>query len=231
LAAEIQFALGLAILRMPMLPDQVDRSQAELVRSAGEIAELLEQSKYDAAYPKLQDLLRRYPATPYLHYVYGTALASFSRYDEAEAQFREELKISPKSELPLIGLASVLLQARRESEALPFARRAAEMAPGSANAHYLLGRALLETDGAEAAIPELVKAKELSPRSAEVHFALARAYAKADQQEKAEAERTIFVRLKSEAEERKNVRSGPAVGGFQRQAEPAAVENGGAARP
>ena len=231
LAAEIQFALGLAILRMPMLPEQVDRSQAELVRSAGEIAGLLEQSKYDAAYPKLQDLLRRYPATPYLHYVYGTALASFSRYDEAEAQFREELKISPKSELPLMGLASVLLQARRAGEALPFARRAVEMAPGSANAHYLLGRALLETDGAEAAIPELVKAGELSPGSPEVHFALARAYAKADQTEKAEEERAIFVRLKSEAEERKKARSGPAVGGFQRQAGPATVENGGAARP
>lgn len=230
LAGEIQFALGLAILRMPVLPDQVDHSKDELVRSAGEIAELLEESKYDAAYPKLQDLLRRYPATPYLHYVYGTALASFSRYDEAEAQFREELKISRKSELPLIGLASVLLQARRGAEALPFARKAAEMSPDSANAHYLCGRALLETDAAEAAIAELIKAKELSPRSPEVHFALARAYAKAGQPERAQEERATFVRLKNEAEEQRKTQGEPSVGGFQRERQ-TTMEDGETERP
>jgi tetratricopeptide (TPR) repeat protein len=230
LAPEIQFAMGLAILRIPMLPYQVKAAQKALIEEAGAIAQLLESSKYDEAYPRLQELLREYPDTPFLHYVYGTALASFSRYDEAETQFREEMRISPKSELPLLGLVSVLLEARRGEEALPYARKAVLLAPDSANAHYFLGRTLLETDQAEAALPELLTARRLSPQSPEVHFTLARAYTKTKQPKKASEERALFLQLRAEANEQRKIRQGPAIGGFQRQDGPS-LESGTAQKP
>jgi tetratricopeptide (TPR) repeat protein len=219
LTAEIQFALGLAILRIPVLPDQVEASRVPLVAEAGAVAQLLENSKYDEAYPKLKELLRQYPNTPFLHYVYGTALASFSRYDEAETQFRQEMRVSPESELPVLGLVSVLLQARRPKEALPYAEKAVQLAAGSANAHYLLGRSLLEMDEAQASIPELLKARQLSPQSPEVHFTLARAYAKVKEPEKASEERAIFLQLKTEADRQRMKRKNPTYGGFQKQSQ------------
>jgi tetratricopeptide (TPR) repeat protein len=199
-AEEIQFVLGMALLRIALLPDQVKAAKNNLVRTAGDIAALLLSSKYDAAFPKLQSLLRQYPATPFLHYAYGTALASLSQYDDAESQFRQELLISPASELPYSGLASIALKTRRPADAFSSAQRAVQLAPDSAEAHYLLGRSFLELGQEEKAIQELETARKIAPASPEVHFSLAKAYARAHLPEKAEQERATFARLNALAE-------------------------------
>src|SRR5258708_3302561 len=208
IAKEIQIALGMALLRMPLLPDQVEPSKSVVVQSAGEIAALLQNSKYDMAFPKIQLLLTEYPSTPFLHYAYGTALAALSQFDEAETQLRAELRISPQSELPYVTLASVELKRYRPAEALASAQRAVELAPDSAEAHYVLGRAYLELSRDEPAsgnaVHEFEQASRLAPGSAEVHFNLAKAYAKAKFPEKAEQERAIFARLNALAEQRRS---------------------------
>lgn len=208
LAREIQIALGMALLRMSLLPDQLDPSKITLVQSAGEIAALLQNSKYDQAYPKFQVLLKEYPSVPFLHYAYGTALAALSQFDEAETQLRAELQISPHSELPFVSLASVALKRYRPAEALPSAQRAVQLAPDSAESHYVLGRAYLELSQneleSERAVREFEQASKLAPGSPEVHFNLAKAYAKAKLPEKAEQERAIFVRLNALAELRRS---------------------------
>jgi tetratricopeptide (TPR) repeat protein len=206
-AKEIQIALGMALLRMPITPDQLEPSKIALVQSSGEIAALLQNSKYDQAFPKLEILLKEYPTAPFLHYAYGTALAALSRFDEAETQLRAELQISPESALPYISLASVGLKRHRAAEALPSAQRAAQLAGDSADSHYVLGRALLELGQDEPAVRELEHASRLAPGSPEVHFNLAKAYAKAKLPEEAEQERTIFARLNALAEQRRS-RSG-----------------------
>jgi tetratricopeptide (TPR) repeat protein len=206
-AKEIQIALGMALLRMPLLPDQLEPSKIPLAQSAGDVAALLQNSKYDQAFPKLEILLKEYPATPFLHYAYGTALAALSRFDEAETQLRAELQFSPESALPYVSLATVALKRHRPAEALPSAQRAAQLAGDSAESHYVLGRALLELGHDEQATRELERASELAPGSPQVHFNLAKAYAKAKLPEKAEHERAIFARLNALAEQRRS-RSG-----------------------
>ncbi|MHB8218188.1 MAG: tetratricopeptide repeat protein [Candidatus Sulfotelmatobacter sp.] len=206
-AKEIEIALGMALLRMPFLPDQVEPSKSTLVQSAGEIAALLENSKYDQAYPKFQVLLKQYPSVPFLHYAYGTALGALSQFDEAEIQLRAELQISPESELPYVSLAAVALKRHRPPEALAVAQRAAQLAPDSAESHYVFGRACLEVGQNEQAVREFEQASKLAPGSPEVHFNLAKAYARAKLPEKAEQERTIFARLNALAEQRRS-RSG-----------------------
>jgi len=203
-AKEIQIALGMALLHMPLLPDQLDPSQSALAQSAGEIAALLQNSRYDQAFPKLQALLKQYPSVPFLHYAYGTALSALSQFDEAETQLRAELQISPQSELPYISLASLQLKQYRAAEALGSAQRAVQLAPDSAESHYVLGRAYLELNHNQQAIPELELAGNLAPGSPEVHFNLAKAYAKAKLPEKAEQERAIFARLNAMAEQRRS---------------------------
>ena len=82
---ELKFALGMALLRIPMLPEEVVASTESTVRLAGETAALLSESKYDQAFSDFEQLIKMSPSTPYLHYAYGSALASASRYDEASA--------------------------------------------------------------------------------------------------------------------------------------------------
>jgi predicted Zn-dependent protease len=203
LAKETQIALGMALLHMPLLPNELEASKIPLVESAGEIAVLLQNSKYDHAFPKIEVLLNEDPSVPFLHYAYATALLALSEFDEAGAQLREELKISPSSQLAYISLASVALKQYRPDEALTFAQHAVQLAPGSAEAHYVLGRAYLELAKEELAVSELERACAPAPDSPEMHFNLARAYAKAKSPEKAEQERAAFARLNALLEERR----------------------------
>ena len=198
------YALGLALLRRPELPGAAQSSDSDLVNAAGQIALLLEDSRYDEAFPKFKILLAQYPRTPFLHYTYGTALMELSEFEAATAEMEEEAKISPTSALPYLRMASIDLREHRAKEALGPAQRALALSPDSADGHYLLGRALLETGDERAAIRELEQASRLSPGSPEVHFNLAKAYARANMAEQAAAERATFARLSELAEAQKN---------------------------
>jgi predicted Zn-dependent protease len=203
LSNKIQFALGMALLRIPSLPDEVNASRHSLIQTSGEIAELLLASKYDQAFPKLQKLIEQYPATPFLHYANGIALNSLSQYDEAKTQMRAEIQISPQSALPWTRLASIALRQHLAGEALLVAQKAVQLAPDSADAHYVLGRTLAELSDIAKAIHELEVASQLNPDSPEIHFALARVYVRANQPERASQERATFARLNALAEQQR----------------------------
>ena len=200
---ETRLALGMAFLRIPHLPDEMLIAQRPLMQRTGEAAALLAGSKYDLALPKLHDLVQEFPQAPFLHYVYGSALASLSMFDEAAVQFEAEARISPRSELPLVELAALNLQRHTAKEALSPAQRAVEIAGASAAAHYILGRVDLELGRGEAAVKELEAAASILPGSPEIHFHLARAYARQNRPEKAAAERASFVHLNALAEQQR----------------------------
>jgi len=209
---ETRFALGLALLRLPHLPEEIPERDRAMVDQAGEVSSLLYESKYDLALPKLELLLRQHPETPFLHYAYGNALSSLSEFREAQQEFIRETRISPKSRFPYLGLASVALKLKHPEEALPFAERAVELAPRSAEAHFYLGRCYLELEKPQEAVRELAIAAKLLPGSPDVHFQLARAYAKAKETEKAAAERETFERLNALAEKRRSFEGNQAYG-------------------
>ena len=200
---EIEYALGLALLRRPEFPGQ-ETQQHDVISRAGKIAALLQASRYDEAFPMFKSLLQQFPAEPFLHYAYGTALLALSEFEEAAVQMHAETEISPKSELPYVSLASIKVREHKAAEAIPFARRALALAPQSAEAHYLLGRASLETGDDATAVSELEIAAKLSPGSPEVHFNLAKAYARTQRVEEATRERATFARLNESAQVEKN---------------------------
>jgi tetratricopeptide (TPR) repeat protein len=199
LSEEIQFAMGIALLRMPALPEQIDNAKRNLVRSAGEAAVLLSGSYYDKAFQILEKLLSENPETPFLHYAYGDALASASKYDAAETQLKDETRINPTSELAYVRLASIALTLHQPANALIDARKAVALAPESAEARYELGCAFLEQRDSSSAIRELEAARSFAPKSPKVHFNLARAYARANRTTEAEQERLEFESLKDQA--------------------------------
>jgi tetratricopeptide (TPR) repeat protein len=198
LSEEIQFAMGIALLRIPALQEQIDPGKRALVRSAGEAAVLLSGSYYDKAFQIFDKILRDNPETPFLHYAYGDALASVSRYDAAQFQLREETRLNPNNELAYLRLASIALVLHQSASAIEDSRKAAALAPESAEARYVLGRAFLEQGDVSAAIRELEAARRFTPNSPKVHFNLARAYAQANRTTEAEQERAEFERLKDQ---------------------------------
>ena len=210
-------ALGMALLRIPQLPEELDPSKDAMVRMAGEIAVLLSGSKYDEAFVKLQQLLKVSPNTPYLHYVYGTALASVSRYDDAEKEFVEETRITPGSALPFLRRSSVALQSKHPETAAELAQKAVRLAPETGEGHYLLGRAWLELGKTADSVKELETARELAPNSPEVRFSLARAYAKAGQPQAAEQERATFEHLNALVQKQRSQTGNQAYGAIQSQ--------------
>ncbi len=203
LASQIQLALGLALLHIPSLPDDLDPPHRALAQSTGEIVERLLASRYPEAFSLFQKLIAAYPTTPWLHYAYGNALDSLSQYDEAKVQMQAELRLSPHSALPWISLASIDVRQHLPADALKAAQTAVIMAPDSAESHYELGRAWLESGDAQKAIAELERANGIKPGNPEIHFVLARAYAKANLSEKAAAERTTFMQLEEMANQKR----------------------------
>jgi tetratricopeptide (TPR) repeat protein len=196
-ADQIKTALGLALLRIPELPGNLNTGQPDLAHSAGAIVELLFASRYAQAFAEFQKLIAQHPITPWLHYAYGDALDSLSQYNDARAQMRAEIKLSPQSPLPWIRLAAIAIRQHNAPDALDAAQNAVRIAPASAEAHYQLGRAWLESGDAKNSIAELQKANALRSDNPEIHFALARAYAKAGLAQQAAAERTAFMQLKA----------------------------------
>jgi tetratricopeptide (TPR) repeat protein len=200
LAEEIQFAMGIALLRIAALPEQVQPAQRSLVRTAGEAAVLLSQSHYDRALPILAKLVSEHSGTRFLHYAYGDALAAISSYDEARSELREEARLNPGSELAYLRLASIALLLHQPAAALADSENAVRVAPNSADAHYFLGRTYLEGAETAEAISELETARRLAPNSPKVRFNLARAYDRAQRTAEAQQERAEFVRLNAQIE-------------------------------
>src|SRR6202020_160933 len=124
LAEKIQFALGMALLHISSLPDEVDPSKKSLVLPAGEIEGLLQESKYDEAFPKLQKLLQQNPSVPFLHLANATAFAALSAAERA-------VQLGPDSAEARYLLGRSYLEVGQTERALQELEAASKMAPGS----------------------------------------------------------------------------------------------------
>ncbi len=146
--------VGLAALREPLLPDQIPAADMDLYITAG-TASLQAMTGNDAAAQKtFDDLLRRYPSTPNVHFCYATWLLR-TRIDDGLAQLKRELAIDDSRNDVRAMIAVILVQQGDIDSALPLARDAAERAPTLALAQYIYGRILTETGSLDAGITRL----------------------------------------------------------------------------
>lgn len=196
---DVQVGLGLSLLRVPLLPAQLDPSKDALIHDAGTIGGFLAHSENERADLAFRDLLKKYPGTPFAHYEYGTTLAARGKEEDAEAQFREETAVTPESGLAYMEWAFLEFHDQHYAAALPLSQSAVKLAPNSSMAHYLLGCVLLAQGETKASIPQLETARRLAPVSPEVRYSLSRAYGKAGRSEDSRRERAEFARLESKA--------------------------------
>lgn len=186
--------IGLAALRVPLVPKEIPAEQRDLYVTAGKAAYFIMARDYPKAGASFQELLDRFSTAPGVHYLYGCYLLA-SAPDHAMAELKRELEIAPSNAAADAMLAWSLLNQHDARSALPYAQRAVKGAPSFPTAQYVLGRALAETGDVAAGIGYLEAAEKLDPMNLEDHLALASAYSKAGRTDDARRERSQSVAL------------------------------------
>jgi tetratricopeptide (TPR) repeat protein len=187
-------AMGLATLRMALLPTEAPPDRREMVLMAGRASYMMATRNTAGAAAAFGTLASRYPETPNVHYAYAVFLLQ-EQPDKAIEEFKRELELQPGHPSSLMQVAYEYLKRGEGKSALPWAQQAVAAAPNAFAARKALGQALLETGDVDGAIKELQIGIKLAPDSPGLHFTLARAYQRAGRLEDAARERDEFTRL------------------------------------
>ena len=187
-------AMGIATLRMAMLPVEVPPDRRERILMAGRASYMMATRNTASAGKAFEALVSRYPETPNVHYAAGVFFLQ-EEPDKAIEEFTRELDVQPGHPWSLMQIAFEYLKRGDAATALPWAQKAVSAAPNAFPAHKALGQALLETGDVDGAVKELMIGIKLAPESPGLHFQLARAYQRAGRLDDATRERNEFTRL------------------------------------
>lgn len=186
--------MGIAVLQLPFLPDDLPGDKRELVLLAGRASVLAASNMIDDARNSFEQLVATYPQTPNVHYLYGVFLLR-DRADRAMEEFHEELRLSPDHARAMLQIAQELMKRGEREAATPWAVKAVAIAPRNFVGRRVLGQIKLDANDVAGAIAELEIAVKLEPLSPSVHYVLARAYQRAGRTKDAVRERAEFSRL------------------------------------
>jgi len=187
-------AMGLATLRMAMLPAEAPPDRRERILMAGRASFLMATRNTAGAAKAFDALVARYSDAPNVHYANAVFLLG-EQPDRALEEFKRELEIQPDHPWSLMQIAYEYLKRGEGAAALPWAKQAVAVAPNAFPARKALGQALLENGDVDGAIAELLTGIKLAPQSPGLHFQLARAYQRAGRLDDATRERNEFTRL------------------------------------
>jgi tetratricopeptide (TPR) repeat protein len=187
-------AMGIATLRMPMLPIELPPDRRDRVLMAGRASYMMATRNTANAAKAFEALVARYPEAPNVNYASGVFLLQ-EEPDKAIEAFKRELELQPGHPSSLMQIAFEYLKRGDGAAALPWAKQAVEAAPTAFPARKALGQALLEAGEVDGAIKELLTGIKLAPDSPGLHFQLARAYQRAGRLEDATRAREEFTRL------------------------------------
>lgn len=195
MAPKVIEAAGIAALRRPILPQELPVDDRELVYRIGRATMTALDRRASEAAMLFQDIVRDFPNTPNVHYVYATFLIGGDA-DQALVELKKELELQPKHLPSLVLLALEYLKRGDPGSAKPFAMQAVISAPKNFTAHVVMGRAMLGLDDVAGAVKELELAVKLEPTSPQTRIALASAYQRAGNPQEAAKHRAEFQRLK-----------------------------------
>ena len=197
---DVFLGLGLSFLQLAYLPSEIPPESRPVVRLAGDAVWAATNFSYHLADALFQQLVRKYPRHPGVHYAYGVYLMR-DRKDQGLREFLAELEVDPRHVPSLLQLAFEHMVRSEYEEALEYARRAAAVDPSSYRVQYAIGLALLEQGETAMAIAALEKSVAVAPEVPEPHLALARAYQKVGRLADAAREREAFRRYSNRDQE------------------------------
>lgn len=193
---EMMFAAGLAPLRMAILPQDVPKTDHEVVAMAGKaywdlITQPPEQSDAD-----FKAMVAAFPKFPNVHYFYGTYLAAHHP-EQSVPEFLAELKVQPDNVPARVQLALRCITDGKTADALKYAREAVALSPDSVGSQLALGEALKATGDDQNALVAYQAAEKLDPESAKVRLYLVNAYRAVGRVDDMRREREEYERIKN----------------------------------
>lgn len=200
---QLFIAHGLAVMRMPMLPQQIGLAHKdyELLRRVGYAQHVIAQLNASDGQQEYERWVKDYGKVSGVQYAYGRYLLYKLRLDEeATAAFQRELENTPNHALARLQIAYIKLKNKEPEAGVKYAEEAVKLNTRMVLGHYILGRMYLETGDAKRAVEELEISQRMAPDEAKVYFALSRAYAKVGRQADAARARDAFARLNVAAE-------------------------------
>jgi tetratricopeptide (TPR) repeat protein len=187
-------ALGLNVLRMPILPAALPEAKRAMVQLAGRAAFAMGGRRLADAGTLLDELVATYPKEPNVHYARGV-LRTTEAPDLALEDFIAELAVSPRHVPARLQLVFELVKRGEAAKAKPYAEEAVRLDPQHFAVHLAMGQVWFETGDVPKAIAAFEHGARLAPASPQAHFLLARAYARAGRAADAERERAKFRKL------------------------------------
>jgi len=194
---EMMFSAGLAALRMPILPDEVQANQREVVQMAGKAFWDLITRPPEEAEADFKALVSKYPDFPNVHYVYGTYLAAH-RPEDCAPEFLQELRVTADSVPARVQLALRYIVEGKLDDALKRAREAVALSPDSVGAQLALAETLQNQGNDEGALSAFLEAERLDPVSPKIRLYLVNAYRALGRLEDMRREKAEYDRLRSE---------------------------------
>ncbi len=191
-------AMGLAALRKPVLPSELPPTEREMVMDVGRALCDGSARRISDATAEFDQILKKYPGTPQLHYLYGLVLTTADP-DKSLEQFKAELEVSPRHAEALYSIAREYDKRSDFASAVPYAQKAVDVNPQFAPAHALWGKTLVDSgQDIKLGISEIEAAVKMSPANPQNHYLLAMAYSKAGRSSDAARERAEFIRLRKD---------------------------------
>jgi tetratricopeptide (TPR) repeat protein len=188
--------LGLAALRLPLLPQEIPAERRDLVRLAGEGMLAVEARQSAEAERLYGSMVQAYPNQPGVHFLYGAFLMDV-RPEDGIREMKRELEISPSHLGAKLRLAEEYVKEQRLDEALPLAEEAVKLEHRSALAHMILGEVLVARGDLAKGISELETARKQTPGMVRIHWDLLRAYASSGRAQDAKKEKDEIEKLGS----------------------------------
>ncbi|HME01127.1 MAG TPA: tetratricopeptide repeat protein [Terriglobia bacterium] len=167
--------LGLAALRMPLLPEEIPSDRHEMIRLAGEGALAVNDQHQDQAEKLFRQMTAAYPHEPGVHFLFGAFLMN-ARPEDGIQEMKRELEISPFHVPARVRLAEEYVKEGQVDQALALAAEAAKLDPQGASAHLAWGQAFVAKSDLPSAIRELETARDQEPEDLGIRWALFRAY-------------------------------------------------------
>lgn len=189
--------LGLAALRLPLLPAEIPADRRELVRLAGQAALAIEAQRQEDAEKLFQQMVTGYPDEPGVHFLYGAYLMDL-RPEDGMREMKRELEISPSSVPARLRMAEQYLKDEKPAEALQLAQQASALEPTSSSALLILGESLIASGDSAKGIAALEKARDAAPDRVRTHWDLLRAYTAAGRPEAAKREKETIEKLNAQ---------------------------------
>jgi tetratricopeptide (TPR) repeat protein len=186
--------VGLAVLRMPLLPTEAPSDRREMVRLAGEAALAVDDQHQDNAEKLFRQMTATYPNEPGVHFLFGTFLINV-RPEEGIREMQRELEISPFHVPVRVRLAEEYVKEGKLDLGLSLAEEAVKLDPKDASTHMAYGEALIAKGDPSGGIRELERARDQAPEIVKIRWALFRAYSAVGRSEDARQEKAAIEKL------------------------------------